>query len=68
MADATPVASNRVAGETTATTTDNVIEVENILRGFRSLQVLVSLENVLLKSCSFKQSERALSRLALLAP
>jgi hypothetical protein len=42
MADATPVALNRVVGEMTATTTDNVIEVENILHGFRSLQSIIN--------------------------
>jgi hypothetical protein len=58
MADTTAVASNRVAGET-AMTTDNVIEVENILHGFQSLQVLVSLENVLLKSSQFQTKQKS---------
>jgi hypothetical protein len=55
MADATPTASN----VTTATTTDNVIEVDNILHGFRSVQVLVSLENVLLKSLQFQTKQKS---------
>jgi hypothetical protein len=59
MANATPVASNRVAGKMTATTTDNVIDVENILCGFRSLQVLISLENVLLKSSQFQTKQKS---------
>jgi hypothetical protein len=59
IGDATPVASNRIAGETTATTTDKVREVENILRGLRSLQVHVLLENVLLKLSQFQTKRKS---------
>jgi hypothetical protein len=53
------VMSNHVTSEMTATTIDNVIEVENILRGFQSLQVLISLENVLLKSSQFQTKQKS---------
>jgi hypothetical protein len=43
----------------TATKTNNVIEVENILCGFQFLQVLVLLENVVLKLSQFQTKQKS---------